>query len=214
MATMLSVDPHRRRRRRRQSSGACSGRPPRGPGTSSRSTATRARTTPCSSLASGRRGQRAGRRRATPAAAALGAAIEAVARDLARQQAADGEGATTLITAVVRGARDDADARAVARAVVVEQPGQGRGARPGPELGPDRRARPATPSTGQRPRSWRRPGSTPTRPPRAPGQPPALDPGPAADLDRRPSRLRRRGGRPARLRPRRGARARWTPRSS
>jgi glutamate N-acetyltransferase/amino-acid N-acetyltransferase len=52
------------------------------------------------------------------AAAALGAAIEAVARDLARQQAADGEGATILITASVTGARDDAAARAVARAVV------------------------------------------------------------------------------------------------
>ena len=54
----------------------------------------------------------------TPEAAALGAAIEAVARDLARQQAADGEGAATLITASVRGARDDAEARAVARAVI------------------------------------------------------------------------------------------------
>ena len=54
----------------------------------------------------------------TAAAAVLGAAIEAVARDLARQQAADGEGASTLITTVVTGARDDADARAVARAVV------------------------------------------------------------------------------------------------
>jgi glutamate N-acetyltransferase/amino-acid N-acetyltransferase len=54
----------------------------------------------------------------TAAAAALAAAIEAVARDLARQQAADGEGASTLITTVVTGARDDADARAVARAVV------------------------------------------------------------------------------------------------
>jgi glutamate N-acetyltransferase/amino-acid N-acetyltransferase len=54
----------------------------------------------------------------SPAAAALGSAIEAVARDIARQQAADGEGATILITAAVRGARDDADARAVARAVV------------------------------------------------------------------------------------------------
>ena len=52
------------------------------------------------------------------AAAELGAAIEAVARDLARQQAADGEGATILITTAVRGALDDADARAVARAVV------------------------------------------------------------------------------------------------
>jgi glutamate N-acetyltransferase/amino-acid N-acetyltransferase len=49
---------------------------------------------------------------------ALGGAIEAVARDLARQQAADGEGAATLITAVVTGAADDAEARAVARAVV------------------------------------------------------------------------------------------------
>jgi glutamate N-acetyltransferase/amino-acid N-acetyltransferase len=51
-------------------------------------------------------------------AVALGAAIEAVARDLARQQAADGEGATTLISASVTGARDDAEARAVARAVI------------------------------------------------------------------------------------------------
>jgi glutamate N-acetyltransferase / amino-acid N-acetyltransferase len=48
----------------------------------------------------------------------LGLAIEAVARDLARQQAADGEGATTLITCQVSGALDDAEARAVARAVV------------------------------------------------------------------------------------------------
>ena len=53
--------------------------------------------------------------------AALGAAIEAVARDLARQQAADGEGATALITCQVSGAADDADARAVARAVVASQ---------------------------------------------------------------------------------------------
>jgi glutamate N-acetyltransferase/amino-acid N-acetyltransferase len=55
---------------------------------------------------------------AGPAADALGGAIEAVARDLARQQAADGEGATTLITAIVTGAKDDAEARAVARSVV------------------------------------------------------------------------------------------------
>jgi glutamate N-acetyltransferase/amino-acid N-acetyltransferase len=48
----------------------------------------------------------------------LGLAIEAVARDLARQQAADGEGATTLITCQVSGAIDDAEARGVARAVV------------------------------------------------------------------------------------------------
>ena len=49
---------------------------------------------------------------------AFGHALEAVARDLARQQAADGEGATILITASVTGAADDADARAVARAVI------------------------------------------------------------------------------------------------
>jgi glutamate N-acetyltransferase/amino-acid N-acetyltransferase len=57
-------------------------------------------------------------RAGSPEAAALGAAIEAVARDLARQQAADGEGAATLITASVTGARDDAEARAVARSVI------------------------------------------------------------------------------------------------
>jgi glutamate N-acetyltransferase/amino-acid N-acetyltransferase len=51
-------------------------------------------------------------------AEALGSAVEAVARDLAGQQAADGEGATTLITCQVSGAVDDADARAVARSVV------------------------------------------------------------------------------------------------
>ena len=48
----------------------------------------------------------------------LGGAIEAVARSLARQQAADGEGATTLITCQVSGAADEYDARAIARAVV------------------------------------------------------------------------------------------------
>jgi glutamate N-acetyltransferase/amino-acid N-acetyltransferase len=52
------------------------------------------------------------------AATALGSGIEAVARDLARQQAADGEGATILVTVTVGGAADDADARAIARAVV------------------------------------------------------------------------------------------------
>jgi glutamate N-acetyltransferase / amino-acid N-acetyltransferase len=51
-------------------------------------------------------------------AARLGEAIEAVARSLARQQAADGEGATTLITCQVSGAADDHDARAIARSVV------------------------------------------------------------------------------------------------
>jgi glutamate N-acetyltransferase/amino-acid N-acetyltransferase len=52
------------------------------------------------------------------ASAVFAGALEAVARSLARQQAADGEGATTLITCGVSGACDDADARAVARAVI------------------------------------------------------------------------------------------------
>jgi len=52
------------------------------------------------------------------ARAGLAAAVEAVARDLARQQARDGEGATALLTCQVTGAADDADARAVARAVI------------------------------------------------------------------------------------------------
>jgi len=54
----------------------------------------------------------------SPGAATLAAAVHAVARDLARQQAADGEGATTLITCQVSGAVDDADARAIARSVI------------------------------------------------------------------------------------------------
>lgn len=52
------------------------------------------------------------------ARAVLAGAVEAVARDLARQQAADGEGATALVTCQVSGAADDAEARAVARAVI------------------------------------------------------------------------------------------------
>jgi len=52
------------------------------------------------------------------AARTFGAAVEAVARSLARQQAADGEGANSLITCQVSGGADDIDARAVARAVV------------------------------------------------------------------------------------------------
>ncbi|HYK95803.1 MAG TPA: bifunctional glutamate N-acetyltransferase/amino-acid acetyltransferase ArgJ [Candidatus Dormibacteraeota bacterium] len=54
----------------------------------------------------------------TAAHAALARAIESVARSLARQQAADGEGATTLITCQASGARTDVEARAAARSVV------------------------------------------------------------------------------------------------
>jgi glutamate N-acetyltransferase/amino-acid N-acetyltransferase len=52
------------------------------------------------------------------AAARLAEGVEAVARSLARQQAADGEGATSLITCQVSGGRDDLTARAVARSIV------------------------------------------------------------------------------------------------
>ncbi len=55
----------------------------------------------------------------TAAWAALSGAVEAVARTLARLQAADGEGAHSLITCQVSGAVDDVEARALARAVVV-----------------------------------------------------------------------------------------------
>ena len=54
----------------------------------------------------------------TDAWTALSQAVEAVARSLAQQQAADGEGANTLITCQVSGATDDVEARALARAVV------------------------------------------------------------------------------------------------
>jgi glutamate N-acetyltransferase/amino-acid N-acetyltransferase len=72
-------------------------------------------------LASGRAGGRtmvADRDQDADVTGPLTLGVEAVARDLARQQAADGEGATTLLTCQVSGGRDDAEARAVARAVV------------------------------------------------------------------------------------------------
>jgi glutamate N-acetyltransferase/amino-acid N-acetyltransferase len=68
-------------------------------------------------LASGRAGA-ASAASDSGARVALATALEAVARDLARQQASDGEGATALITCQVSSAADDADARAIARAVV------------------------------------------------------------------------------------------------
>ena len=67
-------------------------------------------------LASGASGAKAAA--ASREAALLGGAIEAVARSLARQQAADGEGASTLIACQVSGAADDYDARAIARSVI------------------------------------------------------------------------------------------------
>ncbi len=66
-------------------------------------------------LASGRAG--GGPITAGDAADALATALDAVCTDLARQIAADGEGATRRIDVTVSGARDDTDARAAARAV-------------------------------------------------------------------------------------------------
>jgi glutamate N-acetyltransferase/amino-acid N-acetyltransferase len=54
----------------------------------------------------------------SPESERLGAAISAVCRSLARQQAADGEGATALITCRVAGAVDLVDARRIARSVI------------------------------------------------------------------------------------------------
>ena len=53
----------------------------------------------------------------TPALAAFEEALEAVCVNLARQMAADGEGATRLVTVNVTGAANDADADAAARTV-------------------------------------------------------------------------------------------------
>ena len=53
----------------------------------------------------------------TPALAAFEAALAHVCQSLARQMAADGEGATRLVTVTVTGAADDADADAAARAI-------------------------------------------------------------------------------------------------
>ena len=65
-------------------------------------------------------------------------AVEAVARSLARQQAADGEGATTLITCQVSGADSDEAARAGRSVGRGEQPGQDRCPRSRPKLGSHR----------------------------------------------------------------------------
>ena len=146
----------------------------------------------------------------TSAAATLAAAVEAVARDLARQQAADGEGATCLLTSQVTGAADDADARAVARAVVssslVKAAAHGKDPNWGRIAGAAGNARLADAAVleaaGLDPReALTRAG---TRRPAGPG--------PAPDRDRRPSRLRRPGGRSAGVRPGGGARRDVDPR--
>ena len=55
---------------------------------------------------------------ASPDYPAFAAAVEGVARELARELARDGEGATRLVEVVVEGARDEASAAALAKSVV------------------------------------------------------------------------------------------------
>ena len=159
-----------------------------------------------------------GRRRAGPGRhrarrATLGRAIEAVARDLARQQAADGEGATTLdhVPGVRRDRRRRRAGRRPGRRLVIlvkaavhgRDPNWGRIAGAAGQRDARRRGRPR----GGGPRAGRR------RAARA-GTPGDARSGPAPDRDRRPSRLRR-AGTAARSRstaPRPGRR--WTRRSS
>ncbi len=174
------------------------------------STATRARTTRSSSSPPGRRRPR----RSRPVRTAAGGPRRrdrgrrprpgppAGGRRRRRDHADHGRG---------HGRRDDAEARAVARSVVVVEPGQGGGPRSRPELGPDRRCRRAT----------RRLADAAVLEAAACRADEARGPcrhagrarsGAAADRDRRPPRLRWRGRRSGRLRSRRGARPRWTPR--
>ncbi|MCC7076776.1 MAG: bifunctional glutamate N-acetyltransferase/amino-acid acetyltransferase ArgJ [Acidimicrobiia bacterium] len=68
-------------------------------------------------LANGAAGTREIETREDPAYAPFAGAVAAVCRSLARQMAADAEGATKLVTVDVTGAASDADARCVARAV-------------------------------------------------------------------------------------------------
>ena len=138
-------------------------------------------------------------------AAVLGAAIEAVARDLARQQAADGEGAATLITAVVTGAADDAERPGRGPRGRLVEPGQGGRPRPRPQLGPDRgcgRQRAAGRCRGPRGRRAERRARR-----RSAAAPPAvLDPDRLRIAIAGHRRVRRDRRRPARVRPRGGAR--------
>ena len=71
----------------------------------------------CVLAASGALGNPTIGERTSPAATALGAAIEAVCRELATAIVRDGEGATKLVTVSVAGARDRAEARRVAYAI-------------------------------------------------------------------------------------------------
>ena len=146
-----------------------------------------------------------------PAArAALAATIEAVARDLARQQARDGEGATALITCQVSGAADDADARAIARAVISSS--LVKAAVHGKDANWGRIAGAAGNAVVPEAYLLEAAGLSPAEAAARAGQPAAVDPAHAPDRDRRPPRLRRRAGRPDGHRQGRRARGHGRPR--
>ena len=92
-----------------------------------------------------------GAARVTPGSASwprLAAAVEAVCRSLARQQAADGEGATSLLTCQVTGRRGRCGRACRRSCGRVQQPVQGRGPRPRPQLGTHRRRARQCPAGG------------------------------------------------------------------
>ncbi len=72
-------------------------------------------------LANGRAGNEPITRAGGPACHLLGEALDAACADLARQMAADAEGATKLVTLTVKGARTDVDAQRAARTVASSQ---------------------------------------------------------------------------------------------
>ena len=205
--------PDRRGRRARDRSGGSCGRPRRGPGTSSRSTATPAPTTRSSCWPPGRRA----RRRSRPGHGGRGDARRRDRGDRPRPRPPAGRR---------RRGRHDADHR-------VRAPGRATMPRPGPSPGRSSRRSLVKAAAHGRDPNWGRiagaagnarladaavleagrPARRP-RPRRAPGRPADLDPRPAADLDRRPPRVRRR--RRAARSPSIGRRRapRWTPRRS
>ena len=139
------------------------------------------------------------------ARAALAAAIEAVARDLARQQAARRRGrhGAHHLPGLGRGRRRRRPGHRAGRDLVVA--GQGGGPRPGRELGPDRGRRGQRARRGSA-RSSRRRACSPDEAGRAGRTACGRGPGEDADRDRRPSRLRRAARRARRHRQGRGPR--------
>ena len=101
---------HRRRRRSEHAARDADARRSPTRSTASSSTTARAPTTPCSCSPTARSATRRSPARAAPTRPSA-TRLAAACADLARQMAADAEGATKLATVVVRGARSAAEAR-------------------------------------------------------------------------------------------------------